>query len=249
MFGHAREGDEETPIPRNRSNSNGLGSPSPRISNPHAHESTRKSMGSVAAAMAEGDPLSWFRILDADNSGTIEKKEFMQLVEKLHIPLKKHQLTTAFKEMDRHENGKITYTDFSAWLNMKKEYESRVLRRTIRELWNRADENGDGSLDKDEVARLLNRSYTRRVMAAWQPPFDLEDDWGRMCSKGAMDAGSVYEGPVVSVTYTEFEFWWKRRNGIDDVDIPVFPEYMVEHIGNAVKEDHVRNGRYFWKFL
>eukprot|EP01051_Picozoa_sp_SAG22_P009698 SAG22_NODE_826_length_6962_cov_20.142358_2_plen_375_part_00 len=207
--------------------------------------------GMVAASMADGDPLTWFRILDEDNSGTLERKEFMDLVHKLDIPLRQGQVSQAFKEMDKAGCGNITYVQFSTWMKQKKEYESRVLRRTIRELWNRADENGDGCLDKQEVARLLNRTYTRSCMENWEPPFDLEEDWQKMCTKGADDAGNVYTGEVRAVTYTEFEYWWKRRNGIEDVDIPVFPEYMVEHIVSKDGDEHepVRDGKYFWKFL
>eukprot|EP01052_Picozoa_sp_SAG31_P048599 SAG31_NODE_10236_length_1166_cov_1.248360_2_plen_218_part_00 len=71
-----------------------------------------------------------------------------------------------------------------------------------------------------------------------------------MCKKGEEDAGQVYTGPVNLVTYAEFALWWKRRNNFDDVDIPVFPEYLVEQFqppdGSRTPR---RDAKYFWAFL
>ena len=34
----------------------------------------------------------------------------------------------------------------------------------------------------------------------------------------------------VGISFPEFEVWWKKREGIDDPDIPVVPEYMTNKI-------------------
>ena len=48
--------------------------------------------------------------------------------------------------------------------------------------------------------------------------------------------GTEFEGAaaVTGISYAEFEVWWKQRNGIDDVDIPVFPESMIRRARRPV---------------
>eukprot|EP01052_Picozoa_sp_SAG31_P001810 SAG31_NODE_61_length_29286_cov_444.645973_3_plen_875_part_00 len=174
----------------------------------------------------------------------------LKLANKLDIHMNTKQLKRAFKEMDANGNQEVSYAEFSSWWNMKQEVERRWIRRTIRELWDNADDDKDGSLSRDEVIRLLNRS--RKLMKSWDPPFDLDRDWAMMCG----GIGGVDPNAVEGVTYAEFEDWWKRRNGIEDVDIPVFPEYMVRKISEVgasasadTQKKHSRTGRELWAFL
>ena len=48
--------------------------------------------------------------------------------------------------------------------------------------------------------------------------------------------GTECEGAaaVTGISYNQFEVWWKERNGIDDVDIPVFPESMIRRARRPV---------------
>ena len=50
--------------------------------------------------------------------------------------------------------------------------------------------------------------------------------------------------PNLGISFPEFETWWKKKEGIDDPDIPVVPEYMTNKIAemtallkNQVGED------------
>ena len=209
----------------------------------------------LKALGAAGDAFNWFKVLDEDGDGRLEEAEVQQLASKLDIKMNAKQLKRAFREMDANGNGEVSYGEFSSWWNMKKEVERRFIRRTIRELWDNADDDKDGSLSREEVTRLLNRS--RKLMKEWDPPFDLEQDWAMMCG----GAGGLEPNVVNGITYAEFEDWWKRRNGIEDVDIPVFPEYMVHKIseigpqsGSAMADSPVvsiepRDGKALWSFL
>ena len=160
-----------------------------------------------------GDAFHWFKELDADGDNRLDENEVQQLAVKLDIKMNSKQLRRAFREMDTNGNGEVSYEEFATWWNMKREVERRVIRRTIRELWETADDDNDGSLSREEVARLLNKS--RKLMRKWDPPFDLQQDWAIMCG----GAAGVDPEAVTGITYAEFEDWWKRRNGIEDVDM------------------------------
>jgi hypothetical protein len=51
---------------------------------------------------------------------------------------------------------------FAEWWNTKKEEERRVSRRHVKEIFDSYDKDGGGSLDKDEMARMVSKASRSR---------------------------------------------------------------------------------------
>ena len=60
------------------------------------------------------------------------------------------------------------YAVFAEWWNTKKEEERRVSRRHVKEIFDSYDKDGGGSLDKDEMARMVSKASQKP-----QPFFSL----------------------------------------------------------------------------
>ena len=85
-----------------------------------------------------------FDFLDTDFSGTLEFKEVAKLGVELGINMSEKEIQKSFKEMDRDGDGVVTRTEFQRWWNATKENDRRMVRRTIREAFERLDKNKDG---------------------------------------------------------------------------------------------------------
>ena len=130
---------------------------------------------------------------------------------------------------------------------MKKDDERKAARKRAREIFEQIDEDGGGTLDIDEVAKMhkiLMKALPKLVL---DPPFDLDRDFKDM------DKSSTGE-----VTFAEFEWWWRSRTGDDDPDIPVLPESMVKKVNEISRinlrlgklpTDRQRTGAEMWGFL
>ena len=62
-----------------------------------------------------------------------------------------------------------------------------MVRRTIREAFDRLDKNKDGAITKYEFGQMLNRKKTRRQMMLMESiggeAFDIEKDWELLCQE------------------------------------------------------------------
>jgi Ca2+-binding EF-hand superfamily protein len=115
-----------------------------------------------------------FNIVDRDKSGELDELEVKELARRLGMPL-------TLREMDASGDGTVDYPEFEGWWRM-------------RGLFDKADADGSGSLDKDEAKSLAAKLGT-----------DLDMD--------EMDHDQ--DG---NISYVEFAAWWNMRNKFNSYD-------------------------------
>ena len=188
-----------------------------------------------------------FARLDEDGSGTLDKKEVKKMAKILGDNLKSEQLHNAFSQMDKLNAGEVTYNQFKKWWFLKKDDERKAARKRAKELFNEIDEDGGGTLDIDEVAKMHKVLMKNFPKVELEPPFDLEKDFADMDKTGTGE-----------VSFAEFEYWWRSRTGDDEPDIPVLPESMVSKVNEitsankrlgTLPTDRKRSGVELWAFL
>eukprot|EP01048_Picozoa_sp_COSAG05_P028779 COSAG05_NODE_9116_length_646_cov_1.197441_3_plen_111_part_01 len=111
------------------------------------------------------------------------------------------------------------------------------MRRLVKDLFQSADKDNSGVLDKDEFAELVERTNKDSSLPMVTPEADAErsvDPTEPTAHTFNLDAAwenirkvPFREGKEMGVSFPGFEAWWKDRVGIDDPDIPVLPEFMV----------------------
>ena len=179
-----------------------------------------------------GQMTAWnqFKLLDRDGSNTLSRDEIAQLAGTLNIHLSARELRDSFAEMDNDKDGEVNFAEFSKWLKRVEETERRKARRLVRDSFDLLDRNGDGCIGLNEFETLLNNKKLRKqlhlVADAGGREFDLAEDWKLMHRRREALGQPVTDD--LPITFADFETWWKDRNGIDDPDIPVLPEYMAK---------------------
>lgn len=184
-----------------------------------------------ARAKAAGIPLwitiensvawHWFKQLDNDGSGELDKNEAQQLCTSLKLKVK--DFDSVFEKLDAGGDGTVSFSEFVHWFNELKTAERRERRLIIRDLFEKMDRDRSGSLSKAEIRVLVKKAKNRLNLV--DPPFDIEKDWALMKKTGPAHDQEV--------NFPNFEDWWKGRSGIVDVSIPVLPEFMVLRIADV----------------
>jgi CRP-like cAMP-binding protein/Ca2+-binding EF-hand superfamily protein len=179
-----------------------------------------------------GQMTAWnqFKLLDVDGSNTLDRDEISKLAQTLGVQLTAREVRESFADMDHDGDQQVNFAEFSRWLKRVEETERRKVRRLVRDAFDRLDENGDGSIGMNEFEQLLKNKKLRKQLHLLADSggreFDLMEDWKLMHRrKEALGMAVTNDLPV---TFADFESWWKDRNGIDDPDIPVLPEYMAK---------------------
>ena len=179
-----------------------------------------------------GQMTAWnqFKLLDTDKSNTLDYTEVTKLAHTLNVAMSTRDVKEAFQAMDHDKDGEVTFTEFAKWLKGVEEVERRKVRRLVRESFDRLDKNGDGHIGKTEFASLMDNKKLQKRMHLLPnkggKAFNLDNDWMLMHRRVALLGQPITDD--LAVTFADFEAWWKDRNGIDDPDIPVLPEYMAK---------------------
>ena len=248
------------------------------LNEPSGADPARGSKGPYKWIHNSGQMTAWkqFNLLDVDSSNTLNYEEVARLAHTLNVRMTDKEVTAAFAAMDHDKDGEVSFPEFSKWLTSVEETERRQARRMVREAFDRLDTDRSGTIGKKEFSKLMhNKSLRKRMhlMAdAEGGEFDLETDWKRLHNETPEGSGVNKMGDPITddlqVTFNEFELWWKDRNGIDDPDIPVLPEYMAK-MANEIcmdpkalllqakyrraieegREPPKRTGRDMWDFL
>lgn len=174
---------------------------------------------------ADEKMLRLFNETDADSNGVLDMREIKMLCRKLGDRMSKAALREAFDRMDPDMTGEVGFDAFLRWRKLKMDMYRRDLRANVRQVFEMVDESGDGVLDMNECATMMDKIGRKFQGVDFDPPFCLQDDFA------AMD---VQNRGVVS--WDEFLDWFKKRTGDDEPDVPVLPEYMVR----KVLEDHTK---------
>jgi Ca2+-binding EF-hand superfamily protein len=206
----------------------------------------------VTKAPTEADTMrALFESIDADESGLLDKGEIKTLVKQMGDRMSAAQLSAAMLRMDPERTGGVTFDAFAKWWKYKTQEYRRDVRKKVAEIFALVDEDHSGILDKQEVGLMSKKIAKTFKTLEFDPPFDLDRDFSDMDADG--------EG---SITYDEFEKWFKERTGDDEPDVPVLPEYMVGKIHTLTanpnrpssaeagsKNSAARSGTELWGFL
>jgi calcium-dependent protein kinase len=94
---------------------------------------------------------------DTDNNGFLDYTEFLTATCNWQKITSKNRLLSAFKAFDNDGNGKISYNDLIEALKS-----TDVDDKQIKEIFERADVNGDGEIDLKEFERIMmGKNYNR----------------------------------------------------------------------------------------
>lgn len=163
--------------------------------------------------------LRLFNETDADGDGTLDYQEIKKLCQNLGDRMSKAALREAFDRMDPDLTGEVGFEAFRSWRKLKTDMYRRDLRKNVRQVFEMVDESGDGMLDKEECATMMEKISEKFKGVDFDPPFSLEQDFALM---------DVQQRGAVS--WDEFLEWFTDRTGDDEPDIPVLPEYMVRKV-------------------
>lgn len=83
-----------------------------------------------------------FKDMDANNDGTVTKKEFSSFNDQ------------RFKDMDANKDGKVTREEMDAYADKMREQMRGQMQEHFKQRFNEADANHDGALSKDEAQKM-----------------------------------------------------------------------------------------------
>lgn len=86
-----------------------------------------------------------FSAIDTDGNGYLDEVEVAEAASALGFPMSPSELSDAFDEMDRTQDGRVTFEEFEVWWNLGKDVEFR--KRLSKEL-------GLGGSDKEDIMSL-----------------------------------------------------------------------------------------------
>eukprot|EP01043_Picozoa_sp_COSAG02_P010048 COSAG02_NODE_347_length_24085_cov_23.240724_12_plen_981_part_00 len=184
----------------------------------------------------------WFQEMDTDNSGEMDMREVAALTARLGMRVGKRAVKRAFREMNVDGKGGVTFVDFVKWWNTQQAIARRDMRRVIKELFEEADDDRSGILEKGEFAKLVDNANSNLGLPALfsggpndpdsdnKDRFNLEEAWHEIRKV------PFAEGTKLGVNFAGFEAWWKAKSGATEPDIPVLPEFMVLKINDRVRQ-------------
>lgn len=146
-----------------------------------------------------------FQEADDDETGTIDESEFRTFFEqpKVHIQLKEHGISVSnlnmlFKSMDADGQGMLTFDELcDGFLKMASIMRSNERAISyIRKVFTESDEDGSGTLDKDEFNHIFDEPSVKKKMESFGIlATDLEDLFSLIDEDGS---GQVSEDEVVA---------------------------------------------------
>jgi len=101
-----------------------------------------------------GDVKATFDRLDKNDDGELDLKELGALLEGIDFPFKEEEVKKLMVVLDSNKDGIIDYGEFASWYIGS---EKRI-KRDILNLFNKYDSDDSGTLEKSEVAALLNET-------------------------------------------------------------------------------------------
>ena len=219
-------------------------------------------------ALHVGTPRDLFLRLDQNQSGFLtfeELKPLYNYVDKqtatwlnkimkvkalYHRMLQREHSTHRVGNIEAPE-GQISLEAFVKVYSDMMATQRRQVRANVKHQFDKLDTANQGKLGKAETAQLVSTVHADLLLLP--PAFELEADWKMMTGTGAIDG---------SVSFDNFETWWRSRLGTDEANIPVIPEFISSTVNQVQKRPGFsrrssqsgsrgarRNGRELWAFL
>eukprot|EP01048_Picozoa_sp_COSAG05_P003994 COSAG05_NODE_199_length_14500_cov_458.233456_3_plen_340_part_00 len=131
-----------------------------------------------------------FNAADQDDSGYLDADEIAVLATTMMgRELSAEELAAALMEMDPSGDGNVDADEFKSWFLAKTESDT-----LLRDLFNSADADGSGILDRDEVAAVLAELGCQLTRA------ELDKAMAELDTDGSGE-----------VDYDEFSKWWRTK--------------------------------------
>jgi Ca2+-binding EF-hand superfamily protein len=117
----------------------------------------------------------WFHSMDADDSGVLDVEEVIELLNWLGLhSMSRRKMRQVYVEMRPVTKGRgegVNFQSFASWWSRHQAVARREMRRTVKELFQKADCDRSGILDQAEFAALViaansDTSLPRIAMAA-----------------------------------------------------------------------------------
>jgi len=105
----------------------------------------------MSAEEAEAQVSKIMECVNLDEQGNLNYTEFVRISSEEEVLLSKENIRKAFSFFDRDGSGSIEKTELAAWLSSGGIIPDEV----VNDLINEADENDDGSIDREEFERIL----------------------------------------------------------------------------------------------
>jgi len=134
----------------------------------------------VASGSVRTDLLTVFRRIDVDKEG-MNMRRVAQLARAFGVELSQTESETAFEEMDQNGDGSCEFEEFYQWwmgpsliARIVKDSVAAGARKQLKEVFEKIDLDGNGTLEKKEVARAF------KDLGAELPAVQLDVAFGEM---------------------------------------------------------------------
>ena len=226
-----------------------------------------KAAGALSAMKKDNTSMvrAKFKEMDTERgfvSEVLSKKEFRELLKKIDgKAMQAKQLTEVFESLAGDEPDPelkqlvVDYPTFETWFLDRLRKDVRAARVLASSIFQAADADGSGLLDKEEVGSVVTLIKSKFPHISLNPPFHLERDFAQMTgqeyvdphevshtgSRDDADNGSGGDGQrkkkfvttPQEVTWEQFEQWWRERSGDDEGTVPVLPEALVLRVNDV----------------
>ena len=182
------------------------------------------------------DIARYFRIIDENNTQTIDYKEFKKCCEQFKLNLTEEEIKTAFVAFDRDNTGEIDYDEF---LRTIRGDMNDFRKNLVNEVFNKLDLNGNGKISFDELQAnfsakdhpevLSGKKSEEEVIKEFMDTF--QDTYNYLCGT---ETDNI-------ITLEEFmEYYENISMTIDD------DEYFEIMLNNAWNLDKQKNFKKAW---
>lgn len=106
------------------------------------------------------DLADYFKVIDSDANGSIDSREFRQMLELLGVRRTEAVVAAAFAEIDSDGNGRIDLIEFRHWWEragnqMAGPQTDRANLQALRDAFDQFDQDGSGRISMEEFRQLL----------------------------------------------------------------------------------------------
>jgi len=178
----------------------------------------------------------YFRIVDENNTQTIDFKEFQRCCDKFQLDLTDKEIQIAFVSFDRDNTGEIDYDEFLRTIRGEM---SDFRKNLVNQVFNKLDINGNGEISFDELQskysaknhpEVLNGEKTEEeVLKEFMDTF--QDTYNYLCGT---ETDNI-------ITLEEFMEYYENISMIIDDD-----DYFEIMLNNAWNLDNQNNYKKGW---
>jgi Ca2+-binding EF-hand superfamily protein len=140
------------------------------------------SLGPKSKQRETEDEKIWrlFRETDKDGSGSLDMTEIKTLCKKLGDRMSQMAIEEAFQRMDPELTGLVNFEAFRRWRKLRMDLYRKELRRNVAIVFAMVDEDGNGTLDTQEMSQMMAKIQRKFKGVDFDPPFDLAVDFPAM---------------------------------------------------------------------